>query len=354
MKILAAAVTLGSMLVAHAVDLNLAELIQPVPTNATFRDAQFNIWCGSMVRGDDGKCHLFYSRWPRALGHLAWVTHSEVAHAVADNPFGPYHHADVALPARGKEFWDGLCTHNPTVIRANGKFYLYYMGNTGDGIVRKPLNWKHRNNQRIGVAVAEKPEGPWQRFDKPLIDVSSDTNAPDALMVTNPSVCQRPDGGFLMVYKAAALKEKLPFGGPVVHLVATADSPTGPFKKLLQPIFTRPGEQFATEDPFIWHGGDRYWAVVKDFHGIFTAKGYSLVLFESHDGFDWKPAAHPLVTTPEVTWADGRKQKLNALERPQVYLENGVPVALFCAAAEYPKRDGSFNIQIPLRKIPAP
>ena len=24
-----------------------------------------------MVRGSDGKCHLFYSRWPRALGHNA-------------------------------------------------------------------------------------------------------------------------------------------------------------------------------------------------------------------------------------------------------------------------------------------
>ena len=48
-------------------------------------------------------------------------------------------------------------THNPTVIRARGKYYLYYMGNTGDGSF-----WSHRNNQRIGVAVADKPEGPWR------------------------------------------------------------------------------------------------------------------------------------------------------------------------------------------------
>jgi len=339
---------------AGTADLDLGAMLQPVPTNAVFRSAEFNIWCGSMVKGDDGQYHLFYSRWPRKLGHAAWVTHSEVAHAVAASPFGPYQHADVTLPPRGKEFWDGLCTHNPTVIRANGKYYLYYMGNTGDGVAMKTLNWTHRNNQRIGVAVADKPEGPWQRFDQPVIDASSDTNAPDALMVANPSVCQRPDGGFLMVYKGVAKQGKAPFGGPVVHLVATADAATGPFKKFPQPIFTRPGEHFAAEDPFIWRGADRYWAVVKDNHGIFTGKGYSLALFESADGCDWKLAAHPLVTTPEVTWADGRKQKLNALERPQVYLENGVPVALFCAAAETAGRDGSFNIQIPLRKIGAP
>ena len=64
-----------------------------------------------------------------------------------------------------------------------------------------------------------------------MLDVGSDTNAPDALVTSNPSVAARPDGGVLMIYKAVGLKRALPFGGPVVHLVATADSPTGPFTK---------------------------------------------------------------------------------------------------------------------------
>jgi hypothetical protein len=333
-----------------ATELDFGALIQPVPTRAVFRDAAFNIWCGSAIKGDDGQFHLFYSRWPREFGHQGWVTHSEVAHAVAADLLGPYRHADVTLPMRGREFWDGLCTHNPTVIRANGKYYLYYMGNTGDGLVQKPLNWTHRNNQRIGVAVADKPEGPWLRFDNPVLDISPDVNAPDALMVSNPSVCQRPDGTFLMVYKGVARKNAMPFGGPVVHLAATADAATGPFMKFPQLLFTRPGEHFASEDPFIWRGADRYWAVVKDNHGIFTGKGRSLALFESADGLDWRLARHPLVATLEIAWADGRRQTLDALERPQVYLENGNPLALFCAAAEDASRDNSFNIQIPLQR----
>jgi hypothetical protein len=329
-------------------------MIQPVPAHAVFRDAAFNIWCGSAIRGDDRRYHLFYSRWPRTFGHPAWVTHSEIAHAVADNLFGPYRHAEVTLPARGAEFWDGLCTHNPTVLRANGKYYLYYTGNTGDGVVVKPLNWTHRNNQRIGVAVADRPAGPWHRFDQPVVDISSDPGASDALAVNNPSVCQRPDGGFLMVYKAVARQGAPPFGGPVVHLVATAEAPTGPFRKYPQPIFTRPGAPFAAEDPFLWRGADRYWAVVKDMHGLFTGRGCSLALFESRDGFDWNLAANPLVSSLAVTWANGHKQTLAALERPQVYLENGVPAALFCAAAESDDRDHSFNIQIPLRPLGPP
>jgi hypothetical protein len=116
--------------------------------------------------------------------------------------------------------------------------------------------------------------------------------------------------------------------------------------------FGAKGVMFAAEDPFIWRGADRYWAVVKDNEGNFTHRGYSLALWESADGFDWKLAQHPLVATPEVRWADGRKQKLNALERPQVLFENGQPIALFCAAAEKPGRDGSFNIQIPLKSEP--
>ena len=352
-------------------DLDLNAMIQPVSASAVFRDSEYNIWCGSAVKGDDGKYHLFYSRWPKQLGHKAWVTHSEVAHAVADSSFGPYKHAGVALPERGSEFWDGLCTHNPTIIRAGGKYYLYYMGNTGDRAAgaqmnwtysvdantkeisskdqKQPLNWTHRNNQRIGVAVADKPEGPWQRFDKPVLDVSSDPDAFDALMVSNPSVTGKPDGGFLMVYKGVAKKGKMPFGGPVYHLVATSDSPTGPFKKYLKPVFGKEGVAFAAEDPYIWSEGGRYLAIVKDNSGNFTEKGYSLALFESDDGIDWKQAKHVLVTTPEIKWADGRTQKLNAMERPQLYRENGKPVALFCAGSDNNERVGTFNIQIPLK-----
>jgi hypothetical protein len=329
-------------------NLDLHAWIQPVPPSAVFRDPVFNIWCGSMTRTLDGKCHLFYSRWPRRLGHNAWVTHSEIARAVSDNPLGPYRHVEVVLPARGPNYWDGSCTHNPTILRIGKRYCLYYMGNWGDGIVGTSLNWTHRNHQRIGVAIADRPEGPWKRFDHPIIDVSPNDDAPDALMTSNPTACVRPDGSILLIYKAVAKKNPLPFGGPVVHLVATAEKPEGPFRKNLSPIFTRPGEKFAAEDPFIWHDGTRYRAVVKDFNGIFTGKGYSIALWESDDGFVWRLSKHPLVTTPEIRWKDGTVQKMNALERPQLWFENGRPAILFCAGAETASRDGSFNIAIPL------
>jgi len=332
--------------------LDLHSMLQPVPESAKLIDPDYYIWCGTMVRGDDKQYHLYYSRWPRKLGHYAWVTHSEVAHAVGDSPTGKFVFADVALPARGKDFWDGLCTHNPTMLRIGEKYYLYYMGNTGDGQPMKTLNWVHRNNQRIGVAVASNPGGPWQRLDKPVLDASADADAPDALMTSNPSVSIRPDGGVLMVYKAVGKKRPMPFGGPVVHLTATADSPTGPFTKQLKPIFLAAGVDFPAEDPFIWYdfARGRYEAVVKDNAGYFTKAGKSLALWESGDGFDWKLAASPLVSTTEVTWVGGRKQKLNSLERPQLlFSDDGKPIVLLTAVDEEAARPHSYNLRIPLK-----
>lgn len=328
-------------------DYDFSKMIQPVPVTAKFEDPGFIVWCGSLIRDDAGKCHLFYSRWPRQLGHYAWVTHSEVAHAVADQPAGPYRFAGVALPERGPAFWDGHCTHNPTVLKFGAKYYLYYTGNFGDRKPTKDLNWSHRNHQRIGVAVADHPDGPWTRMDQPLIDVSEGFH--DALCLANPSVTRRPDGGYLMVYKAVGAKGKPPFGGPVVHVVATSDNPTGPFKKCPDPVFTKPGDAFAAEDPYLWQSHDRYWAIVKDFKGGFTGKGPSLALFESADGMRWAPAQHPLVSTLSLTWTDGQATPLAKLERPQLFFENGEPTLLLCAAAPKDNLEASFNVRIPLK-----
>jgi hypothetical protein len=98
-------------------DFDLGRWLQPVPLTAIFEAPDWFSWCGSMVRDEKGTCHLFYSRWPETRGVQAWVTHSEVARAVPDNPLGPYRRAAVALPARGAKYWDGSCTHNPYIVR---------------------------------------------------------------------------------------------------------------------------------------------------------------------------------------------------------------------------------------------
>lgn len=328
-------------------ELDFAEMLQPVPNTAKFIDNDWFIWGGSLVKSkEDGKYHLYYSRWPKKLGMSAWVTNSEVAHAVSNSPFGPFEFQDVALPFRGREFWDGAVTHNPTIHFFNGKYYLYYMGTTGNPEAENQY-WEHRNKQRIGVAIADNPNGPWKRFDHPLIDVSADSTAHDALMVSNPSVTEMSNGKYLMVYKAAAKKLPMPMSGPVVHLTAIADNPAGPFVKQMKPVFTAKNAEFPAEDPYVWYDKNCYYAIVKDMHGAFTTAGRSLVLFYSTNGLDWQLAKHPLVSKLEIRWENGPVQKVMALERPQLFIEDGKPKALLCAVNE--TREHSFNVQIPLR-----
>jgi hypothetical protein len=170
-------------------------------------------------------------------------------------------------------------------------------------------------------------------------------------MCSNPSVCVRTDGTIEMVYKGVATQKPLPFGGPVVHIVATADSPTGPFRKNEAPVFTQKGVTFPAEDPFIWCDGKNYWAVVKDMQGYFTTAGRSLALMKSLDGFTWEPAAHALVSRTEFQRVDGTLLTLDALERPQIWFDGAKPAVLFCAASITMggNAPSTFNVAIPLR-----
>lgn len=330
-------------------DLDFAAWIQPVPSTARFGLKDYMVWCGSMVRGDNGKYYLFYSRWPRSSGHFAWATESEIALAVSDSPTGPYKHVKVILPKRDKKFWDADVTHNPTVYKFGKKYYLYYMGTRGTAKFTKPVTmqdsgwWVYRNNQRIGVAVASSPTGPWKRMDKPLIDTTM--HSFDHQVATNPAVTQRTDGTYQMIYKGVA-EGKMPFGGKVSHGIAIAEHPEGPFRKLPNRIFVKDGVQFPAEDPFIWYQNGRYRAIVKDMKGVFTNSGTSLALFESEDGInDWKPSPAVLVSTTQIPWVTGLK-KVSKLERPQLYIENGIPVVLFCAVYD---GDDNYNVAIPLK-----
>lgn len=339
-------------------ELNLGSRVQPLPKANKFSDPGHYVWCGAPVKGPDGKYHLFYSRWAAKDGfHPGWALHSEIAYAVADKPEGPYKPVNVALPARGtdpatgQKYWDGDVTHNANAFFHNGKYYLFYMGNQGDGKTY-PI---HRNHQRIGVAVAENPAGPWKRFDKPIIDVSADKGAFDSLCVANPAACVRPDGGVLLVYKAVPFVEGKPMGGNVRYGVALADTPEGPYKKAPGNVFEaeKPGKHWmVAEDPFIWYSekyGKKYYAATRDVVGTFTGKSGGICLFESADGLHWKSSKFPKILDSRYALEGGGLSEKN-IERPALLIEEGEPTFLFGATDGYGKNGKlSSNVQIPLK-----
>ena len=332
-------------------------MIQPAPRTAVLAEEGWFDWGASMVRSADGKCHLYYAQWPAETQMSGWLSDSVISYATADNPLGPYQPQGIILKGRGGDYWDAEMVHNPTIKKFGEKYYLYHIGTrktaTFDdyrqrGIFRdKPSTHaddhaNRRVNQRIGVAVADSPEGPWQRFEEPIIDV--EPGGIRHYFVCNPSVTETPEGDYLMVYKSMDADSRM------VHGVARADKPEGPFQCYPDPIFTAGDDGFPAEDPFIWHSGGFYYAIVKDFKGSFTGHtgGHSLALFYSTDGIDWRPTEDPLVSTTEIRWTDGTTEKLSNLERPQLWLDNGRPAVLFCAARS-PRVPRSFNVHIPLQ-----
>ena len=47
------------------------------------------VWGSSVIKGDDGKYHMFVSRFPKSLPfHPGWMIASEIVHATSDVPQG--------------------------------------------------------------------------------------------------------------------------------------------------------------------------------------------------------------------------------------------------------------------------
>ncbi|MDD3766930.1 MAG: glycoside hydrolase family protein [Eubacteriales bacterium] len=323
--------------------MDFNKLLLPVPRTSVMKQEGYIVWCGTIAKADDGLYYLLFSRWPNEAGFDGWVTNSEICWAVSDNPYGGFKFGGVALTGSGDGSWDSDCVHNPTVIAYKGKYYLYYMGNRGNG-----QYWNHRNNQRIGLAIANHPAGPWTRIKKPIIDVTKGSF--DHLMTSNPTVTIGRYGEVLMIYKAVGDGE-MPKGGKVVCAVAKAKHPRGPFVKNSKPIMVNPENDWSVEDPFVWFQNNRYYSLVKDFQGYFTKKeAGSAALFESRDGDDWEPSEHPFAFGLSITWEDGI-QAVKRLERPQIYFEGGKPLVLCCAVCCNDSGIGSYNVQIPLRQI---
>jgi hypothetical protein len=317
-----------------------------------FRDPGYHVWCGSVIPWND-EWWLFYSRWPEQTGFSAWSTRSEIAIARGQSPCGPFiPTGQTILPNASGSKWDACVAHNPTACLDGERILLAYTGNFGqinpgkDPVLSDAdspesiLWWEHRNNQRIGVATAPHPTGPWQSPAKPTLDITPD--GWDNLAVNNPALLKQKNGNWLLCYKGVSDGPR-PFGGSVRHGIAIASNPLGPYRKIkgIHP-FNSTKSNFPAEDPFIWWDDEAlvYRAIVKDMEGTFTGSGPSLALFRSADAFHWQPEEPALVMDKTVRWQAGKEEYMERLERPQLTFDKtGKLVALQVACL--PKRAGA-------------
>ena len=312
-------------------DLNLSAIIQPADSSLFVRDAAYYNWCNSIVRDEQGVYHLFYSRWPKSIGFFSWLTHSEIAHAVASSPEGPYTDRKTVMTAR-PDNWDAVTLHNVKVKAFDNKYYMYYTTtNTGDEKLSSEMleevgrtGYSHkywpllRFNQRTGVATSTSLTGEWTRKSSPMIEPS----APIRNVTVNPAVTQGPDGKYYLIIKGDKITGNK---RSLIQAIGTSANPDGPFILESKPAF----DQIPTEDVSMWYDKKR-----ERFYGIFHAHGGNFLgLITSEDGTHWTKAKHYEVCKKQIPLQDGTILKVDRFERPFVYVENDEPVQL-CVAVK--------------------
>lgn len=285
----------------------------------------YYVWCQAPIEGPDGRIHVFFSRWPKAKGMGGWINGSEIAHAVAPSPEGPYEVTGTVLAPRGPGFWDGTTCHNPHIAFVDGRYALFYIGNSNGST----------DTKRIGLALADSLDGPWQRPDQPLLEPGP-AGAWDDHCTTNPSFVRHPDGRYWLYYKSWNTADyaagRPPIRGNRKYGLAIADRLTGPYRKHEgNPVidFSGRGDNRQCEDAFVWHEGGRFCAVMRDM-GVFNHE-VGLWL-ESADGIHW---SEPTIAYRELSayvTLPPRPPHLNRygrMERPQLLMRDGKPAYLY-------------------------
>ncbi len=320
------------------------------------------VWGSSVIQSADGKYHIYASRFPKSLPfHPGWMVASEIVHGVSTVPEGPYEFSDVALPARGAQYWDGRSTHNPRILAYKDKYYLIYMGSTHP--FEEPeyeeltleSKWciVGRSNKRIGLAVSDSPYGPWKRLDAPLLTTKPGTFY--SLLTSNPSPLIQEDGSVMMLFKGRAYTGNDTYSDMALG-VAYADNIEGPYTVLNEnrPIFSVESQGEA-EDPFLWKDKSGYHIIFKDHVARYTGERGGGVLAHSKDGIHWQIDKDPKAYSRTVEWEDGSTVLQGQLERPFILFDKkGKPTHLFFATMDGPggffNATKSWNMVIPFKK----
>jgi len=287
----------------------------------------YYVWCNSPIEGDDGKIHLFFSRWVATKKMGGWINGSEIAHAIADNPESEFKFVEVILAPRGPGYWDATTCHNPLIKKVDGKFCLFFMGNS---------NGK-TNTKRIGLATADSLNGPWKRPDQPLLEAGA-MGAWDDHCTTNPAFIKHPNGQYWLYYKSWNTSEYENTKDPVIrgnrkYGLAIADQLEGPYQKYSgNPVidFSPKGGNKQFEDAFVWRENGNFKIIARDM-GVFNQEDG--LIMESRNGLDWKDpqiayfdAAHYQINQPPPP---PYLKKYGRFERPQLLFQKNKATYLF-------------------------
>jgi len=178
-------------------------------------DPQYHVWGSSPIRDEAGRTHLFAARWSAEIPFdKGWRSHSEIAHYVSQSSEGPFKFVEVVLKGSGQDTWDKYGIHNPAIHKVGNQYVLLYIANNN---YTQPY---HPSNQRIGMLVSNSLDGPWRKVGKDGLVLSPSDNPNHWTYrarngVCNPALLQHPNGGFLLYFKSQGGKMGVAFADKI-------------------------------------------------------------------------------------------------------------------------------------------
>ncbi len=268
----------------------------------------WDYWDGQILKGPDGRYHLFASRWEQSAGHGGWG-HSQAVHAVSSALTGPYVDKGLCWPDD-----EGGKGHNVTALTLPDGRYAIVVSETRPG----------------DVFVSHSLDGPWEHLGR--IEV-----APGPLSelgrMSNVSILARPDGGFEIVPRSGAiLISKTGILGPY-----TVQGPS-----IYPTVSGLPQHDLHNlEDPVVWFSGGLYHIVVNNWS---DRKAYHLTSADGIANWTYRGLAYD-PDTDFLRYANGTVNHWNKIERPGVLIQDGHIAAVTLAVIDVPKDDERGNDQ---------
>ncbi|NLD93309.1 MAG: hypothetical protein GX639_11650 [Fibrobacter sp.] len=237
-------------------------------------------WDGPIIKGPDGKYHMFASRWGEGGGHWSWLS-SVGIHAVSDNVMGPYVDKGLTWPNNS-----GGKGHNLTILQLKDGTYASVVSDTrpGDFFTAKTL------------------DGPWTFAGS----IKITANGFPVPQIANLSMIIRPDDGRYMIVARNG------------QIMISSGGLTGPYVIQGNSVYNEvrlPN----LEDPVLWYSGGMYHIVVNSWS---ERKAFHLT---SKDGIkNWTNQG--LAFDPKsnfLRYTDGTVNRWNKIERPGVFIQDG-------------------------------
>ncbi|MFJ4037564.1 RICIN domain-containing protein [Microbacterium sp. NPDC090007] len=267
--------------------------------------ANWVYWDGGIIKGSDGKYHMFASRWPESEGHEAWRYDSYAVSAVSDNLYGPYTDQGLMWPDV-----DGGHGHNVTPVQLKDGTYAVTISGFSDA----------------RVFTSPSLNGPWTPQGQ--VQVASGPYSSTFNTGGNFRTILGPDGKYHAIVNG--------------FQTAVADNVVGPYTVQNPPLFSSiagsPTDDM--EDPLIWYSGGLYHVI---FNSWSAKKAYHYTSTDGATGWTLQPGVAYDANVDFTTYTDGTKNHWAKLERPSMYLENGVPKAMTFAVVDVEKNQENGN-----------